>query len=376
MPNQTQLNLSDVKAALSFIGRGNDKPGTEVLPLLTGLAARTIASDKTLRGRVAQSRFTEILLRTLTTRFVVQNRAVDEQQVARMISSATRFQHLSIKDQTHYIPVHLESVPSDETIELGPVTFHPLAAFATTDRAQKKDVAAWIGQADLIAEITVPACEPVMSRRRAEQAVARARDMIRLLSAEASLMPVSPDAAHSLPSWTMVTGAVPAGLLEQAGNSLRCLVEPDAVWPLAERFLDAVGWYAMAAREPAEAAAITLWVNALERLTMTRDHERITDCVARRTALLVMRADEALGYEAGRTMADNLYMVRCGLVHGALRPFDASLPGERIEAERITRMSLLGSLAFFGEVGLLSTRTTIKKLEDAYDAMEKRLQSR
>lgn len=375
MPNQTQLNMTDVEAAVDFLSRSSSASGTEVLPLLTGLATRTLASDKGLRGRVAQSRFTEILLRTLTTRFVVQNRKLDEQQVARMISSATRFQKQSIKDQTHFLPVHLESVTSDETVELGPVIFHPIAAFAMTDRAPVA-ITEWIGQADLIAEITVPACEPVMSRLRADQALSRARDLIRFLTAEASLLSNAADEHHTMEPWSQATQALPTELIEQAGNCLRCLVDADSVWPLAERFLDAVGWYAMAAREPADAAAITLWVNALERLTMTRDHERITDCVARRTALLLIRADDNLTYEAGRGMADNLYAVRCGLVHGAIRPFAETLPAERIDAERITRLALMGSLKLFEDVGLHDTAASAKKLEKAYDVMEKRLQPR
>lgn len=374
MANQTQMNLSDVMTTVEFLQGTADGNETAALPLLKDLSARTLASEKTLQGRVTRARFTEILLRTLTIRFITQGRDVTEQQVARMISSAIRFQRKSIRDQTHYIPIHLEAIPSDETVDLGPVTFHPLATFAFTENAPDA-ITDWVGQADLIAEVTVPACEPNMSRLRAEQAVNRARDVIRFLAAEAGLAPPRPDGPPHKQSWSQIVTALPDGLLEKAGGCLRCLIEPESIWPLGERFLDAIGWYAMAAREPADAAAITLWVNALERLAMTKGHERITDCVARRTTLLLICADKALSYTDGRSLADKLYELRCGLVHGAVRPFAESLPTERIEAERITRQALQGSMTFFEEIGLHRTGITAKKLEKAYDTMEKRLQS-
>lgn len=374
MPNQTQMNLSDVTAAVDLLRRNASAMDAPPEPMLKELAARTLASERTLRGRVTQTRFTEILARTLTTRFLLQEREVDEQQVARMISSAIRFQRLSIKDQTHYLPVHLNTVQADETIELGPVIFHPLTAFAATDDAPE-ETKEWIGQADLIAEVPVPKCEPGMSRIRATQAVSRATDLVRFLTAEAGITPPT-NGMTPLPAWQDVLAILPTSLLDIAGNCLRCLIEADAEWPLAERFLDAIGWYAMAAREPADAAAITLWVNALERLTMTRDHERITDCVARRTTLLLMCAEQTLTYEAGRAEADDLYAVRCGLVHGAIRPFAEVLPAERLNAEKITRQTLLGALKFFDDIGLDERGITAKRLEKAFDAMEKRLQPR
>lgn len=364
MVTQTEQNLADVATLVADLRNASlDRAAALADGRLRALCRRVLDSEKSLKGRVMPRHFRSIVHRTLTTRFLEERRPVDEMQVARMLSSAVRFIRQKLETRPAFLPTHLQTVQTDATIRVGPVTFHPMTTFA----ACHPDLSApWIGQYDQVAEIEIPGCDADMAQFRAEQALRRTHDLLRLLIACAD--PRADDA--DVVAWTDLTGRLPQQTLEDFGRCLTALSDPEATWPLSERLLDAVGWYAMAAREPADAAALTLLVNALERLTMTREGERITDCVAERAAHLYIQGDPMASLADSTDLCNTLYSVRCALVHGAVGPYAPDIPDHRVLAEKVTRTAILGALQFYQSIGLWQRDVSTNRLEDAYQALE------
>ena len=352
MANQTDLNLWDLHVILPEL-TGEESRDLDH-PNLVQLSARVLGAAQNLRGRAQPDFFRRTVYYTILRRFRDQGRDLDEKQMARCMASAVRFHHRKLTDWCHQFPVHLESLPSDRQIILGPVTFSPLSAFAAKadDPAAFRD---WIGQADMVAEVSVPGCDEPMSLDRARQAMDRARDILRFLVA----LDRHGDAA----------------LQVKLGEVLGAVTDPARPWPLADRLLDAISWFGIAEREGSMAASITLYVNALERLTMTQDHMSITDSVARRSAYLMTCSDKDQNLESCRKQTDSLYQVRCDLVHGGISPFDPDLPEQGRLARKTTTDALLGAVHFFDQLGFDHMPFTAKAMEKAYDEMEKRQES-
>ncbi|RED47726.1 HEPN domain-containing protein [Aestuariispira insulae] len=371
MVSQTEQNLADMRALLPRLFDCAPERLEADNPHLKTLSDRVLGNARSLSGRAAPDHFRHTLLHTMRQRFVRESRDLDEKQLARMTSSAVRFHRSKLADRRHALPVHLECIRADSPVDLGPVRMTPITTYAASH--ENPDIRSWIGKADMVAEVTIPQCDIPMSEQRALHTVERARDILRLLAGEYHA--VNKITSPRPVRWPEIVRDLPAAIPRGFALALTSISDPTRPWPLAARLLDGVSWYSIGSRENSVAAAITIWVNALERLTMTRDHMRITDCVAQRTALLTLLHHPEKGYAACRREADALYEIRCALVHGGASPFDPDMIAHADAAEAITRTACLGALSFFSQIGLETMPYTSKAMEKAYHMMEKQLQT-
>lgn len=363
MPNQTTLNVEDTHAVAALLAMPPaadavveqlEHPGhglslgldMAAAARFTLLARRALAGDPALTGRIDPAGFRKALGREFLNRFAHLGRPVSESQVARMLGSALRGMRGHCRDVDHVLPVSPAGLAADRALALGPVRFTPFAVYAA-GHGEDHRLGDWAGREAHVAEVTVLGCDAVVSAERAAQAVERARDILRLL----------PQDRRDL--------SAGAELLPLLGRTLVSITDPAAQWPLAERLLDAVGWWGIAAREEAPAAVITLLVNAMERLTITRAYDRVSKSVGQRSAALAQLGGDGRRADLERR-ASEIYLIRCELVHGGLSPFDPALVEAARAARALVADVIFGGLRFFDRLGLDRSPVSNKALARAY----------
>lgn len=332
-----------------FGGNGHILIGRRASEHLVSLSARGMKNFEEIRGRVDPARYRQAVAREVYGRFVVEGRAVDEQEVARVLGSAKRWIEQTIDDWTVHIHPSAPSDPVAEAVSIGPIRINP------------------VPNRGWYATVVIPECDEPTAERRALMVCGAALDAIALIVAGRPAH--NPFVASTRHLVATVVGIDKSGdddppphsgepllaalksdggqLLSAFADLLHTIADPAGTDPVAERIVDALGWYGLAMRESEPAARIVLFVNALERLTVTGDHQGVGDRVVRASAKLAAAAAtaEGSGHETDwETLSDRVYEVRCDLVHGTRSPFDGDLAREAALGERLTRHALIGAL--------------------------------
>jgi hypothetical protein len=281
--------------------------------------------------------------------------------------------------------------PPPDQFALGPVAFHcfPVLVQELTEaiEAGEKQVEEQAldrfresgEQYGWVAPVGIPSCAPDVSRRRAEEIIEAAINLLKvfigLRYARSMRLP------HTAPSrnretcvltevdrkitWTWHGASLEGALV--AGNPL------DAVPPcmvgfasnlltkaqsgnrdeVTNRLLDALKWFGDASFEESGGVQIVKWIAALERLTATeRMRQGITHNFCKRVALLAAglgKGNVEVAYRDARTAYD----LRSDVMHGSRSQDDQHLMMNTGLVHDLTREAILGALAVHHLLGTI-----------------------
>jgi len=372
------------------------------------ISKRHLATQGDLNQRIDGERFRSGVAQELARRFLKEDRPVDERQTARMFAAAIKSVKRKVYDLTHFVPcvVLLDNDP--DQFEIGPVKFIWMKDFLADNHEMiisrdpelvSRDLIPYYSRFPWVAQITVPQCDEPTSNKRATMAIEGALDALRLLIGKSYTArfrqghtPVALTESASLrrdrtgqigfsinrqwqdhhaPDKWYEKLRQHAGLyLALIENALRSLQEdPSKASHLTQRFLDSLNWYGQAVKETHSAAAIVKYVAALERVTMTKEHEKIAETLSRRTALLCAKRDKG-EYTKQYALARDIYEWRSNLMHGSISPSHKTLSAICTKAAGLTRFTLLASLDFFTAIEKQKPCATSADLERAYKQLE------
>lgn len=388
-------------------GRGMLPCGKEAYCKVGEISRRHLATQGDLSQRIDGERFRRAVAQELATRFLKEDRPVDEKQTARMFAAALKSAKRKIYDLTHFVPcvVFLDKAPGQ--FEIGPVKFIWMKDFLENNHEMivsrepelvSRDLIPYYSRFPWVAQITVPQCDEPTSHNRACTTIEGALDALRLLIGASYTArfrqghtPVALDDSASLTQDS--TGKIGFSinrqwqdshtpdkwyekLRQQAGlylvlteNSLEGLRDPSKASHLTQRFLDSLNWYGQAVKETHSASAIVKYVAALERTTMTKEHKKIAETLSRRTALLCAEGDK-VAYAKNYALARDIYDWRSKLMHGSISPSHKALSAIRGKAARLTRFTLLAGLEFYTVIERQKPHATSVDLEKAYKHLE------
>lgn len=294
--------------------------------------------------------------------------------------------------RTEFIPCHVELSGVDE-LAIGPVVIRPraqaharlrtllddhLTQHGETERVDsREEVEVYFGSFSDMAEVTVPGCDRKMARVVAEQVVQSALDFLHAWAgathtrrmrggghglAADKRASLSTNAAGRTEigyeiSWhgANVSDEAWVGLQTESaaltgpvGVALTAVLERRNPELLADRFLDACGWYGDAAREPSPAAAAVKFVTAMERLLWTGEDRGVTQRIADRAAALCFSIET---WDLHQQMAEikDAYDLRSALLHGRISKADPVVQKRVRRCERAARELLLTWLERFGD---------------------------
>ncbi len=284
----------------------------------------------------------------------------------------------------HCGPTHPDlGPPPPDQFALGPVTFQRFEAFASdfsravqggekTADEKALDLFSRSGEKyGWVASVKIPRCAPDVSRRRAEEIVESAINLLKvfigLRYARSMRLP------HTAPSrnretcvltdvdnkvnWTwhgtsfegaLVAGDPMAGIAPCITSFASDLLYKSLAGNRDEatiRLLDALKWFGDASFEESGGVQIVKWIAALERLTATeRLYKGVTQNFCKRVALL------ASGLGAGQVEnayrdAHRAYDLRSDVMHGSRSQDDEHLLVNAGFVHDLTREAILGALA-------------------------------
>lgn len=294
--------------------------------------------------------------------------------------------------RTEFIPCHVELSGVDE-LAIGPVVFRPRAQARARLRAllddhvaqhgeagrldSREEVEAYFGNFSDIAEVTVPNCDRKTARLVAQQVVQSALDFLHAWAGAAHTRRMR-GGGHSLAadkraslatnaagrteigyeiSWhgANVSDEAWAGLQSDGttltgpvGVALTAVLERRTPELLADRFLDACGWYGDASRELIPAAAAVKFVTAMERLLWTGEGRGVTQRIADRAAALCFSV-ETWDLPEQTAQIKDAYDLRSALLHGRISKSSSDVPKRLQRCERAARELLLTWLERFGD---------------------------
>ena len=163
-------------------------------------------------------------------------------------------------------------------------------------------------------------------------------------------------------------------MMDGAAKMLAPTVDPSLQRPLSARLVDALKWYGEAVREEPSASRIVKAVTAIERLVMTGDKYKITDKVAKRSAMLLCGTGlEKDFYQAVERMK-HFYDLRSGLAHGRLSPFDPVVEEYAPACVRFAERVLSSGLVFLHSYNLLHQALTIEQLGQGYTTIVEQME--
>jgi len=388
-------------------GRGMLPCGKAAYFRVGEISRRHLATQRDLNQRVDGERFRKDVTQELVRRFLKEDRLVDEKQTARMFAAAVKSAKKRVYDLTHFVPcvVFLDKFP--DQFEVGPVKFLWMKDFLENNHEKiisrdpesvSKDLIPYYSRFPWVAQITVPQCDEPTSQLRATTIVEGALDALRLLIGKSYTArfrqghtPVALTESASLrqnsegqigfsinrqwqdrhaPDKWYENLRQHAGLcLVLVENALGGLQDPSKVSHLTQRFLDGLNWYGQAVKETRSASAIVKHVAALERVTMTEEHEEIAETISRRTALLCAEGDKSI-YTKQYTLTRDIYDWRSKLMHGSISPSHKTLSAVCSKAAGLTRFTLLAGLEFFTAIERQKPLATTVDLEKAYKQLE------
>jgi hypothetical protein len=257
-----------------------------------------------------------------------------------------------------------------------------------------------------IAEVTVPICDPKVSRARAETTVQAALDILKLFfgSYGGRDLRIGHDRGYSKKTASLARGPdgifrpsigqrgegalLDAGWYEQmvkqnawilqaAGSAIEGYLNPRNKSHHRDRWLDALNWYGQAVSERLPSAKLVKYVAALERLTVTpKDHpnencrQELTDIVTRRTALLTVRSYKPNLLKRARENARKLYRWRSDLMHGRSSPLSREVSSLIHLAHEIVQDAIFNALGHFVDLEISNHRAA-QDLYVRYQQLEK-----
>ncbi len=314
---------------------------------------------------------------------------------------------------THFIPCHI-GIPAKVQVDIGPVSLasresafeqlRPKLDELRSDvgskegQRQAKEVArteAYFGAFQDVARVTVAGCDPKTSRAVADEAVHAALAYIHLMAGapytrrmrgggpalrgdrrstvalddkgelRLSWSARWEGANIAAEAWDHLVSGEEAAMTQAAGVAIQTIVDRGVPHLAAARYLDAVAWYADAAREQSQPAAIVKYLTAMERLLWTGERgPGITKRLAERAAALCFSVDP-WDFEELRDQVEEAYGLRSGIVHGRISADDPVIRRNYRLCERVARDLLMTWLARYGSG--FAEETTLEKAKAHFD---------
>lgn len=403
-------------------GQGIVIAGFAASSRIAKIALRAIEKSK-YSGRLDVESVSDILGKIIVRRFLAEQRPLDQSQTDRAVESALRQAAKTIVDLTHLIPCHLIAEREPHSFSIGPVTFSrrenlwpriqaQMRAYvegpdgteisggrATPDKESRKllskEVDDYYGAFDWIAQVTIPKCDPAISRVQAEVKIQSALDCFQLLLGayhshrmqiggiaapgdRRSHLTLTPEGEVQISAsiswresglgegwWDTLVDKNAELIISLMGVALEHGTLLPAPAPLAHRFLDAVHWFGEAVRDQNIAARIIKYVTAIERILIATPQEDIAETIARRGAAFGRRGNEKLALL--RKQIKRVYGLRSELTHGSRSPRDAKVSELVWLTEIFAQRILLGVLWHYGDLGLRSQNVTNSNIEEKYD---------
>lgn len=374
-----------------------------------------------LLNRVELETLRNPLKQLITKRFIVEGRPIDTKQIDRLLAATGRAALKKCKDITYFIPCHLMTTKTPETLQIGPVLFLNRKSFRRAilkkikdyvnsgdiDRRQLKrkllaQAIRYYRNFDWVAQVEISNCDKKMSETIANRAVTSALDCLHLLIGAkwTYRMRVGGPAMRrdrrgqlTLSSDKLDVSVSSSGvgqinfeegwhrslenpeyrhLLHLMGVALEAAVTPDLNRPLSRRFLDAAQWFGEASRDDSPSTQVVKYVTALERMVMTEEKDDITRLVTERVAAFCFDGRNTDDLDAWKEKARTAYTLRSKLVHGSMSPYAPDIwQGVKLGAE-LCETSLLRVLHEFKEDGLKLEAISSKRLGQWFSGIVQR----
>jgi hypothetical protein len=164
--------------------------------------------------------------------------------------------------------------------------------------------------------------------------------------------------------WKWMRAKRQAAMAEAVGKALQTITERADAQMAAARYLDAAAWYADAATETRQPAAILKYLTAVERLLWTGEAGGVTRRLSERAAALCFTIDP-WNFEELTKEIRSAYDLRSGIVHGRIRNDDPKIVRNYWLCERIARDLLITWLDRYGDG--FDRETTLQKLKAHLD---------
>ena len=430
---------------LDMPGGGHRPIGRAASLRFSQIAERRIAREADAAA-IDPATFQRLIRTQYVKDFIVDGKAIEQRFVDRMVNAALKSARAKNCAITHYIPCVIMTDPDPPHFAIGPVRFLTRATFnqeyrakieedyKTLDNQRKEELTRlsaegkyrvadrlsaeeeqrldaktldWIfGYYDAfvwVAEVPVPACEPKVSRQRADQAAQAALDVLKLFFGHDGGVDFrlahdrgKPDKTAHLTrrddglfrwevrrqgegafvkrGWYERMQSESGWALDAAGSAVEAYLNPTVESEHRDRWLGALTWYGQATRDPLPAGQLVKYVAALERLTVT-DHtpvDGITDTVTRRTALLAVTEYTTDTLTRARADARKIYRWRSDLMHGRSSPLTKELASVMHLAYRTAQQALFVALHILVHLEVAG-RVSGRDLEDEFTDREKEL---
>jgi hypothetical protein len=414
-----QLPDSDLRGSLQLPDGRTIFCGVEALRRLRDLttqALRQSDASGTVEPETVYRTFEPLMIQ----RFVVEQQAPDAEQLEGVLSAAIDEAKETRSNATHFVPCRLMYVKGPEAFAVGPVTFRSRESFHQYMEArfgvyvksgnspeQREYCSRLLDQArhyydgfGWVGEVTILACDPKTSKRRAFLAITAALDILHLLFGayhtermvvggprladdHRAHLYLNEDGYLDVSCSSSATSALGfkdgwdkfferddfAILLRAASKAIAPLVNPSIRQPLGVRFVDATSWFGDAAREQSYAAGVVKASNALEHLLATGERHGITKRLSERAAALCFDPERDENFAEVVEKFVKLYSLRSDLVHGSLSPFDPEVEQRCGLVLELAQRALCSALGFFESRGLLDRAVTNVELSVEFNCL-------
>ena len=312
-------------------------------------------------------------------------------ELVRVLKSYVAISELEHVEAIHYFPcilfhrgqTHPDFAPSPNEVTLGPVKFQHFSKFLEelTKAAERKEKHLEDKTLDIfssasekygwIASVGIPRCAPDVSRRRAEQVVETAINLLKLFiglrhgksmrlphtTASRNRETCMLTEINGNVAWrwqgkaldgALVVGDLVADLCAAEHQFACLLLEKSLSGKRSEatnRLIDALKWFGDASFEESSGVQIVKWVAALERLiAVERLHRGIFHRFCKRVALLASGLGSGNVERAYRD-ARTAYELRSDIMHGSRSQDDEQLARNAGLVHDLTREAIVGALA-------------------------------
>lgn len=345
--------------------------------------------------------------------------AMTGQQIQKSISKIIKDAAKDCKDRTHFFPAHLMAGSNRRAFSLGNIHFQPTDQFAEESaplieamiiksssrgrsledsRKISEEAIAYYRSFPWVVRVTIPGCDEIIARERAEISARTSIDLIRLLGSDRNTRRMSVggfrvfeqlqahlEAFDSAMHWTLTRKPLGEGgfdgwyewlvradneqVILPAGKCLEVLRAPDVNWPLAARWIDAVSWFGQAVQDSSDAGAVIKFVTAMERMVMTgeKGSEKVYATFCERSAALIFSPGE--NFDEIKSRVAKIYDVRSKLAHGSLSPFSAEASIARSQSADFSRTLLLKAVAFAYAFGHVDQQLTVKQVGEIWNSL-------
>jgi hypothetical protein len=341
---------------------------------------------------------------------VAMDGVTDDEELVRILKSYVGVSEIEHVETAYHFPCvllhcgpyHPDLDPPPEEFSLGSVTFQQIEGFlrkfneatqAGRKSPQEKAVDIFTESGKKygwVASVKIPRCAPDVSRRRAEEIIEAAINLLKvfigLRYGRSMRLP------HTAPArnretcvltdnveWTWQgraldgalvagdpTAAIPACLRSFASNLLTEGLSGDRD-ETTNRLLDALKWFGDASFEESGGVQIVKWIAALERLTATeRLDSGITHRFCKRVALLASGLGAGHVEKAYRD-ARKAYDLRSDVMHGSRSQNDDYLLTNTGLVHDLTREAILGALAMHHLLGTMLGNARIASIARFYE---------